>query len=78
MGSRRRSGLSPYQRLATRAVFAVSLLFFLVLGIVIVGDFTAQWWVLLIPVALLVGPVLAARREARGERNGPQDGMPWS
>lgn len=47
-----------------RAVFAGSLLLFLIIGIAMVGDFSAQWWVLLLPVLLLVGPGLAVRREA--------------
>ncbi len=65
MNFSRRGAPSPAQRLRARAVFAVPLLVFLILGMVMVGDFAAQWWLLLLPVALLVGPVRAVRRETR-------------
>ncbi|MDQ3735669.1 MAG: hypothetical protein M3400_17010 [Actinomycetota bacterium] len=58
------------QRLGARAVFAGSLLIFLVVGIVLVGDFSAQWWLLIFPVAVLVGPVLDVIRES-GQRRDP-------
>lgn len=73
----RRTRRSPYGRLRDRAVFAVALLAFLVLGIVVVGDLSAQWWVLLLPVALLVGPVLAVRREAGGQPDDDHQNKPW-
>ncbi|MEJ7772266.1 MAG: hypothetical protein WKF51_10215 [Geodermatophilaceae bacterium] len=73
----RRTGRSASQRLMGRAVFAVSLLVFLVIGIVLVGDFSAQWWALLFPVALLVGPLLAVRREAGRRSGGDQQTDPW-
>jgi len=73
----RRTRKSPYARLRDRAVFAVALLAFLVLGIVVVGDMSAQWWVLLLPVALLVGPVLAVRRETGKPSNDDQQNKPW-
>lgn len=58
---------SARQRLLGRAVFAGSLLLFLIIGVAMVGDFSAQWWLLLLPVLLLVGPALAVRREAYRE-----------
>ncbi len=73
----RRTRKSPYARLRDRAVFAVALLAFLVLGIVVVGDMSAQWWVLLLPVALLVGPVVAVRREAGRPPSGGQERNHW-
>lgn len=78
MGSRRRTEGRPYQRLAGRVVFAGSLLVFLIIGIVLVGDFSAQWWILLVPIGLLVGPVMAAGREARRAPDGHHETMPWS
>lgn len=78
MSSRRRTDGRPYQRLAGRAVFAGSLLVFLIIGIVLVGDFSAQWWILLVPIGLLVGPVMAARREVRQAPDGQHETMPWS
>ncbi len=74
---RRSAGRSPQQRLLGRALFVGSLLVFLVIGIVLVGDFSAQWWVLLFPAALLVGPVLAVRREAGGRPSDDQQDTPW-
>ncbi len=69
-----RSRRSPGQRLAARAAFAVPLLFFLIMGIVLVGDFSAQWWLLILPGALLAGPLLALHRPAAGRD--PDDGHP--
>ncbi|CAN5301966.1 hypothetical protein BH24ACT9_BH24ACT9_17290 [soil metagenome] len=75
--SRTRSGRSPAQRLGSRAVFAVSLLVFLIIGMSLVGDFSAQWWLLLLPVALLTGPVLALRGEAGREPRDGQSANTW-
>lgn len=72
------TGRSAAQRLLSRAAFAVPLLGFLILGIVLVGDFSAQWWVLLLPVALLVGPALVLRRETRKPSTGSEETRPWS
>lgn len=77
MGRRRTDG-RPYQRLAGRVAFAGSLLVFLIIGIVLVGNFSAQWWILLVPIGLLVGPVMAARREVRRSPDGRPETMPWS
>lgn len=57
-GGRRGAG----ERLRGRLVFAGALLVFLLIGIVLVGDFALQWWLLVLPVALLVGSLLAVRR----------------
>lgn len=73
----RRSGGSANQRLLARAAFALPLLAFLILGIVVVGDFSAQWWLLLLPVGLLVGPVLAVRREAGRDLGSGRETNPW-
>jgi len=72
----RRRRQRPIQRLRTRAAFAVSLLVFLFTGIVLVGDFSAQWWLLLFPIALLAGPVLAVLREAGGRPSGDRQTTP--
>lgn len=74
---RRNQGRSALQRLAVRAVFAGSLLVFLTLGIILVGDFSAQWWLLLAPVAVLLGPALALRQEAGQQSRGDQQTTPW-
>jgi len=66
----------PSERLRARSVFAVSLLIFLVIGILLVGDLSAQWWLLLLPVALLLGPAMALRREAGRRPGGDQETTP--
>jgi len=63
---------TPLERVRARWVFAISLLIFLVMGIVLVGAFSAQWWLLLLPVALLLGPAWALRREAGRQPGGDQ------
>ncbi len=73
----RRSRRSLNQRLLARAAFAVPLLLFLILGIVLVGDFSAQWWLLLLPVALLAGPLLALRRQSGRDPDGDQSANVW-
>jgi len=53
------------------------LLVFLIIGMSLVGDFSAQWWLLLLPVALLTGPVLALRGEAGREPRDGQSANTW-
>lgn len=72
-GGRRSDG----ERLRGRVVFAGSLLVFLLIGIVLVGDFALQWWLLVLPVALLVGPLLAVRRANDRDPGNGQDPKPW-
>lgn len=63
--------MNAHQRLASRAVFAGSLLAFLIVGITWVGDFSAQWWILFLPFALLVGPLGAVlKQDGPGQRSG--------
>lgn len=76
--TRRGTTRTAVQRLLARAMFAVPLLGFLILGIVLVGDFSAQWWVLLVPVVLMIGPVLAVRREARTQPTAGGETTPWA
>lgn len=75
---RRRDGRTPYQRLGARAVCSGSLLAFLIIGIVLVGDFSIQWWLLLLPVLLLLRPALAVRREAGRHPSGDEQTTPWA
>jgi len=77
VNSARRSRRSPNQRLRARTAFAVPLLLFLILGIVLVGDFSAQWWVLILPVALLAGPLLALRRQSGRDPGDDQSANLW-
>jgi len=67
---------SPHERLRTRSVFALSLLVFLIIGIVLVGDFSAQWFLLLAPVAVLLGPLWSVWREANEQSRGDQHTTP--
>ena len=76
-GRSRRGRRSPGQRLVARAAFAVPLLLFLILGIVLVGAFSAQWWLLILPVALLAGPLLALRRQSSWEPDDDPSANAW-
>ncbi|MGI8626226.1 MAG: hypothetical protein ACR2J5_06595 [Geodermatophilaceae bacterium] len=69
---------TPPERLRARSVFVAALLVFLIIGIALVGDFADQWWLLLLPVALLVGPALALRGEDGRQPNGHQETLPGS
>ncbi len=71
--NRGRQSRSAPERLVARAAFAVPLLVFLVIGIAWVGDFSAQWWLLLLPVALLVQPAIAVFRDGGRPRDQDQD-----
>ncbi|MDQ4038493.1 MAG: hypothetical protein M3313_09125 [Actinomycetota bacterium] len=69
---------TPSERLRARSVFAAALLLFLIIGIARVGDFADQWWLLLLPVALFLGPARALRRPDGQQPQGQQDSTPWS
>jgi len=71
------AGRGPAERLAGRAVFAVALLAFLIIGIAVVGEFSKQWWLLILPVGLLGGSVLAAVRPGHTEGGAAARGRPW-